>query len=137
VKLRMIVLHKDTPNAKSLAQDIQTKVKSGAEFAKMAEQYSEDSSKESGGDWGWIERTTLNAGLSTPAFALKPGQVSKILELGNNYYLLYVEARKKAETKPLSAVRDEAETKVLQEERQVMQEKWIKGLRDKAYIKIF
>lgn len=137
VKLRMIVLHKDTPNAKSLAQDIQTKVKSGSEFAKMAEQYSEDSSKESGGDWGWIDRNTLNATLSTPAFALKAGQVSKILELGNNYYLLYVEARKKSETKPLSAVREEAETKVIQEERQAAQEKWIKGLRDKAYIKIF
>jgi len=63
--------------------------------------------------------------------------VSKIITLGNSYYLLFVEARKNSETKPLAAVRGEAETKVIQEERQAAQEKWIKGLRDKAYIKIF
>jgi len=137
VKLRMIVLHKDTPNAKNLAEDIQAKVKGGADFAKMAQMYSEDSSKDEGGDWGWIEHATLNEGLSAPAFALKAGQVSKIITLGNSYYLLFVEARKNSETKPLAAVRGEAETKVIQEERQAAQEKWIKGLRDKAYIKIF
>jgi len=137
VKLRMIVLHKDTPNAKNLAEDILAKVKGGAAFEKMAEMYSEDSSKDKGGDWGWVERTTLNESLSGTAFALKAGHVSKIIELGNNYYLLYVEARKKTVTKALAEVRQEAETKALQEERQAAQEKWIKGLRDKAYIRMF
>ena len=137
VKLRMIVLHKATTDAKKVAEEIRTKVAGGADFAKMAQMYSEDSSKESGGDWGWIERSTLNEGLSAPAFALKPGQVSNVLGLGDNYYLLYVEARKKAETKPLDAVRDDVEKKVLQDERQAAQEKWIKGLRDKAYVRIF
>ncbi|MCX6967934.1 MAG: peptidyl-prolyl cis-trans isomerase [Verrucomicrobia bacterium] len=137
VKLRMLVLHKDSPDAKKVAEEIRTKVKSGDDFAKMAQMYSEDASKETGGDWGWIERNTLNASLSAPAFALKAGQVSKVLEMGNNYYLLYVEAHKAADTKPLAAVRDETEKKVLQAERQNAQEKWIKNLRDKAYIRIF
>ena len=137
VKLRMIVLRKENPDAKNVAEEIRTKIKGGAEFAKMAEMYSEDTSKETGGDWGWIERSTLNETLSAPAFTLKPGQVSKVLEMGNNFYLLYVEARKKAETKPLDTVREDTEKKVLQSERQAAQEKWIKGLRDKAYIRIF
>ena len=137
VKLRMIVLHKDTPNAKNLAEDILAKVKGGAAFEKMAQMYSEDTSKDQGGDWGWVERTTLNESLSGTAFALKAGHVSKIIELGNNYYLLYVEARKKTVTKALAEVRQEAETKALKEERQAAQEKWIKGLRDKAYIRMF
>jgi peptidyl-prolyl cis-trans isomerase SurA len=137
IKLRMIVLHKDNPDAKNVAEEIRKKVQGGGDFANLAQMYSEDSSKEKGGDWGWIERATLNEALSTPAFALKAGQLSKVVELGNNYYLLYVEARKAAETKPLAAIRDEAEKKVLQEERQAAQEKWIKGLRDKAYIRIF
>ena len=137
VKLRMIVLNKNSPDAKNVAEEIRTKVKSADAFAKMAQLYSEDASKETGGDWGWIERSTLNENLSAPAFALKPGQVSKVLEMGGNYYLLYVDARKPAQTKPLDAVRDETEKKVLQAERQAAQEKWIKGLRDKAYIRIF
>jgi parvulin-like peptidyl-prolyl isomerase len=103
----------------------------------MAQMYSEDSSKETGGDWGWVERSTLNETLSAPAFALKAGQVSKIVELGANYYLLSVEARKNAETKPLATIRDDVEKKVIQSERQAAQDKWIAGLREKAYIRIF
>jgi len=137
VKLRMIVLPKDSSDAKNVMQEIRTKVTGGADFAKMAQMYSEDSSKETGGDWGWIERTTLNESLSGPAFSLKAGHLSKVLEVGNNYYLLFVEARKTAETKPLETVRDDTEKKVLQGERQEAQEKWIKNLRAKAYIRIF
>ena len=112
-------------------------IKNLEDFAKMAGMYSEDSSKSSGGDWGWIDRKTLDKSLSDPAFALKTGEVSKVVALNGSYYILYVEARKKGETKPMSAVRDEASGKVLQAERQAMQEKWIKDLRSKAYIKIF
>jgi len=137
VKLRMIVLRKDDSDAKNVAQAIRTKVKGGAEFAKMAQMYSEDSSKETGGDWGWIDRATLNEALATPAFELKPGQISNVVEVGNNYYLLWVEARKKSETKPLALIRDDVEKKVLQSDRQAAQEKWIKGLREKAYVRIF
>ena len=137
IKLRMIVLHKDNPDAKNVAEEIRKKVQGGADFAKMAQMYSEDSSKETGGDWGWVERATLNETLSAPAFALKAGQVSKIVELGANYYLLSVEARKNAETKPLAAIRDDVEKKVLQSERQAAQDKWIAGLREKAYVRVF
>jgi peptidyl-prolyl cis-trans isomerase SurA len=63
--------------------------------------------------------------------------VSKVLELGNSYYLLYVEDKKPASTKPLSEVRDAIEKKLVQEERQRRQQEWISKLRKKAYIKLF
>ena len=137
VKLRMLVLHKDSPGARSTADELRGKIKNGDDFAKMATMYSEDSTKDVGGDWGWIERSTLNESLSGPAFALKAGQVSKVLEVGGNYYLLYVEARKNASTKPMDGVRDEIEKQVLQEDRQAAQQKWIDGLRSKAFVKIY
>ena len=137
IKLRMIVLHKDTTNAASTAEEIRAKIKNGDDFAKMAGMYSEDSSKSSGGDWGWIDRKTLDKSLSDPAFSLKTGQVSKVVTLNGNFYLLYVEARKNGETKSLAAIHEEVVTKLLQSERQAAQEKWIKDLRSKAYIKSF
>ncbi len=137
VKLRMIVLRSDNPDAKNIAGELRTKIVGGTDFAKMAQMYSEDSSKDSGGDWGWIERSTLNEKLTQVAFGLKAGQVSKPVELGGNYYLLYVEARRNGDTKPFAAVRDDVTKKVLQEERQAAQQKWIEGLRSKAYVKIF
>lgn len=140
LKLRMIVLKKDSGDAeakKKMADEIKAKIKGGAEFDKLAQMYSEDSSQDSGGDWGWIDRHTLNEELSKAAFALKPGQVSDVVEVGNNYYLLFVEARKNASVKPLAEVRSEIEKKLLQAERTKAQQKWIEGLRKKAFIKTF
>ncbi len=137
VKLRMIVFRSDNPDAANVAKDVRAKIVGGADFAKAAEMYSEDSSRESGGDWGWIERSTLNEKLSRAAFSLKVGKVSEPIELSGNYYLLYVEARKHGETKTLGEVRGEVINRVIQEERQQAQQKWIEGLRSKAYVKIY
>ena len=94
--------------------------------------YSEDSTQDQGGDWGWVNRRTLNDNLAKIAFALKPGQVSQIIELGNSYFLLLVEQKKVAETKPLSAVRDEIERELLQQQRQAAMTEWAAKLRKKA-----
>jgi peptidyl-prolyl cis-trans isomerase SurA len=139
IKLRMIVLKKD-PNdpgsREKMLQEIREKVIGGAEFEKMAQLYSEDSTQDSGGDWGWIDQKTLNESLTKVAFSLKPGEASKVVELGENYYLLFVEAKKNATVKPLAEVRDEIEKKLIQTERQKAQQKWIEGLRKTAYIKV-
>ncbi|MDQ3622473.1 MAG: peptidylprolyl isomerase, partial [Verrucomicrobiota bacterium] len=92
---------------------------------------------EAKGDWGWINRRTLNEALTKVAFSLKPRQVSEIVDLGNSYYLLYVEARKPALTRPLKEVRPEIEKKLSQEQRQQAHLEWVAKLRKKAYIKMF
>jgi len=138
IKLRMLVMNKNTPGARNTMDELRAKVRNGEDFGQLAGLYTEDASKkESGGDWGWLEPGTLHASLAKPAFALKAGQVSGIVELGDNYYLLYAEARKEGSTKPLNAIREEITKRVLQAERQEAQDKWIKGLREKAHIKVF
>jgi parvulin-like peptidyl-prolyl isomerase len=139
VKLRMIVLKEgaSSESLKKLAEEIRGKIEAGGDFAKLAQMYSQDSTQESGGDWGWVDRSTLNPELTKVAFSMKPGTVSKVFDVGGNFYLLYVEARKNSTAKPLAEVRDEIEKKLLQAEQQRLQEKWIDGLRQKAYVKTF
>ena len=144
VKLRMIVLREgvagdvpSTENKAQTAEEIRQKLVAGAEFNRMAEMYSEDEgTRDTGGDWGWIERGTLNEQLSKVAFALSPGQVSQVVKLGESYYILFVEAKKNAAIKPIPEVRDEIERNLIQQERMKVQQHWIEGLRAKAYIKI-
>ena len=50
----------------------------------MAQMYSEDSTRDLGGDWGWIDDKTLAAPLSKVAFNLKPGEISKVVDFGGN-----------------------------------------------------
>jgi parvulin-like peptidyl-prolyl isomerase len=137
VKLRMVVLRGANDGRRKMMEEIREKVAGGAAFEDLARMYSEDSNQEQGGDWGWINRKTLNETLTKVAFGLKPGQVSKIVEQGDSLYLLYCEAKKAGTTKPLSEVRGDLEKKLIQAERQKAQQEWINKLRKKAFIKIF
>lgn len=142
VKLRMIMIpgkgdaSADDPQ-KSMAEEIRAKLITGADFDKMAQMYSEDSTRDLGGDWGWIDNKTLSAPLTEVAFKLRPGEVSKVVNLANNYYILKVEARQGGDLKPLKDVRADIEGQLRQEQAQKLQDHWIASLRSKAYIKTF
>ena len=146
VKLRMIVLHEGSTTGdvssdsavskKQMATEIREKLAGGGEFDRLAQMYSEDSTNESGGDWGWIERKTLNEELAKVAFSLKQGEISPIIPLDNSYYILMVEAKKPSITKPLPEVQQEIVQVLVQQEKLKGQDRWLQGLREKAYIKI-
>jgi parvulin-like peptidyl-prolyl isomerase len=140
IKLRMIAIRKAENGSdvrRGMIKEIRDKIVEGAEFQDLARLYSEDSTQDQGGDWGWINRRTLNESLSKIAFGLKVGQVSQIIELGNSYYLLLVEAKKNGAVKPYAQVHDEIQARLIQEERQKKSEEWIARLRKKAYVKTF
>ncbi|HVJ57737.1 MAG TPA: peptidylprolyl isomerase [Terrimicrobiaceae bacterium] len=144
VKLRMIVIREgsssdipDIGSKKELAEEIRDKVAKGAEFDRMAEMYSEDeTTQQVGGDWGWIERNTLNEKLTNVAFSMRPGEVSPVIGIDNTYYIIMVEAKRNATIKPIGDVRNEIEKNLIQQERTKAQERWLDTLRQKAYIKI-
>ena len=142
IKLRMIMIsgQKDTASApaqKALAEEVLGRLASGAEFDKTAQVYSEDSTRDNGGDWGWIERNTLAAPLEKFAFNMPVGRISNIIEYAGNYYILKVEDKHGGTTRSLAEARSDIEKKLLQVEAQGIQERWIATLRAKAYIKTF
>ena len=140
VKLRMIMISAGTTDRagqKAMAEEILGKLVNGAEFDRMAQIYSEDSTRDLGGDWGWVDRGTLTAPLEKIAFSLPLNKVSNIVEISGNYYILKVEDRHGGVTRPFAEVREEIEKKLASEEAQAMQERWIASLRQKAYIKMY
>jgi len=142
VKLRLIMIptHAAEGNAaaqKAIAEEILGKLADGAPFDRMAQMYSEDSTRDLGGDWGWIERKTLAAPLEKVAFNLPSGRVSHVIELGPNYYILKVDEKRGGDAPSFAKLRPEIEKKLMQEESQRQQELWLAGLRQKAYIRTF
>jgi parvulin-like peptidyl-prolyl isomerase len=143
IKLRLIMIPthaNDGGNAaaqKAMADEIVSKLANGAEFDRMAQIYSEDSSRELGGDWGWIERKTLAGPLEKVAFNLGRGKVSKILEFNGNYYILKIEDKRGGMTRSLTDARPDIEKKLLQQQAQDIQERWLASLRSKAFIRTF
>ncbi|MBA3543704.1 MAG: SurA N-terminal domain-containing protein [Chthoniobacterales bacterium] len=139
VKLRMIMIPGHGGTAEdSMAQEIRAKLITGADFDKMAQMYSEDSTRDLGGDWGWIDEKTLSPELSKVAFSLRPGEISKVVDIGGNHYILKAEARQGGDVKALTKeMRSEIEGRLRQEQAQELQEHWLASLRSKAYIKTF
>jgi peptidyl-prolyl cis-trans isomerase SurA len=142
IKLRMIMIpgQKDSataPAQKALTEEVLGRLAAGAEFDRTAQIYSEDSTRDNGGDWGWIERNTLAAPLEKIAFNMPLGRISNIIEYAGNYYILKVEDKHGGTTKSLAEVRPDIEKKLIQQEAQQIQERWIASLREKAYIKTF
>jgi parvulin-like peptidyl-prolyl isomerase len=120
-----------------MADEIFGKLVAGADFDRMAQLYSEDSTREKGGDWGWVDRKTLAAPLEKAAFSVPTGKISKVIDFGGNYYILKVEERHGGETKSLADARPDIEKRLMQLQAQDLQQKWITSLRSKAYIKTF
>ena len=144
IKLSMIVLRpefdateEDIAAKKSMAEEIRGKLAAGGDFAGMAQMYSDDSTADFGGDWGWIDRKTLTSDITDAAFALQTGELSPVIRLGDTFYIMKVDARKPAVRRPLEEVRDEISRKLFEEERLRLQDRWIATLREKAYVKIY
>jgi peptidyl-prolyl cis-trans isomerase SurA len=142
IKLRMIMIPSHAADSqaaaqKALADEIFAKLVNNAEFERLAQIYSEDSTRDQGGDWGWIERKTLAAPLEKVAFSLPVGKISHIIEFSGNYYILKVDEKRGGDIKSLAQVRGEIEKFLVQQEAQDLQDRWLATLRAKAYIKTF
>lgn len=140
VKLRMIVLNKtsgDDTNTVRLAGEILGQIKEGATFQEMASVYSQDSQRSQGGDRGWVERSFLRKELADIAFALKPGQVSEVIEMPEACYLMLVEQARSAHVKPLNEVRDDVELTLRTQAQKQLEQQWIEQLKKKTFIRLF
>lgn len=119
------------------ANKIIEELENGAEFEELAKKYSQDTRKDRGGDWGWINRSDIRDELSGVAFNLQPSEYSDPIQVRNDIFLLKIEDRKDAGVQPLAEVRDQIEGILLNQMSSEEHDKWIENLRKKAFIKFY
>jgi parvulin-like peptidyl-prolyl isomerase len=74
--------------AKQLAQQIDARAKKGEDFATLAKKYSDGPSGVRGGDLGSFTRDRMVKPFADAAFALKPGQVSGVVETPFGFHII-------------------------------------------------
>ncbi|WP_269527071.1 peptidylprolyl isomerase [Coraliomargarita parva] len=141
VHLRQIILtsiaDEGLPILRQTARTIMQELDNGTNFGDLARQYSQDDMSRRGGDWGWIERQDIRKELSEIAFDLEPGQYSQPVELNGTIFILYAEDKREEMIQPISMVRDIIEEVLSGEIARETQERWIRDLRSKSYIRYY
>src|SRR5689334_15526050 len=86
------------------AEDVLKKAKSGANFGDLAKQYSEDTTKDKGGDLDWIVRGQTVPEFEQAAFSLPIGSVSDLVKTQYGFHIIKVLDRQMARTQTLDEV---------------------------------
>ena len=126
----------DETAAKARAAEVLAKIRSGADFAKMAEEYSDSPTKEKGGELGTVHKGDLAPEIEAAAFSLPVGGVSDLIRTSAGWNLIKVERVRTETVAPLAEVRDEIRDVLFQEKFEAKRKEWLAGLRAKAFIQV-
>jgi peptidyl-prolyl cis-trans isomerase SurA len=126
----------DETAAKARAEEVLAKIRAGADFAKMAEQFSDSPTKEKGGEMGAIHKGDLAPEIEAAAFSLPVGGVSDLIRTSAGWNLIKVERIRTETEAPFAEVRDAIRDEVFQEKFEVKRKEWLAGLRTKAFIQV-
>lgn len=127
-KARHILMKTDGKNddaVKKTMEGILAKVKApGADFAKLATQYTEDEgSKETGGLYDNVTRGQMVKEFDETAWALKPGQISGLVKTEFGFHIIKLEEQRAATIKPLAAVKAQIDDQLRWEKAQTEAQK--------------
>ncbi len=121
--------------ARKKIESIEKELKGGADFAELAKKNSQCPSSKQGGDLGYFQRGQMVKPFEDAAFALKPGEVSGIVETRFGYHLIKVVDHKDASTIDFATVKDRIIQFLKQQKIQEKVEDYVEKLRAKADIK--
>lgn len=141
VHVRLLVVRRGATDAEAgvklrQARDARDRILKGEPFAEVARRVSEGPKASAGGDLGWMRPTDLRKELAAVVASLKPGQTGPVVDVGDEYHIVYLEARREASVRPLEEVRTEIERTL---EKAAIEKKagdWMSSLRTRHYVRI-
>lgn len=123
--------------AREIADDLKKQLDEGADFAKLAEEYSDDpGSAANGGDLDFFTRDRMIKEFSDVAFALKPGEISDPVETQFGVHIIKVEETRDALPEDFDANKQKYTDEVTKKLKDQAWQKYQQDLRDAATIEI-
>jgi len=116
---------------------IDKKLKAGEDFAALAKAYSQGPSNVKGGDLGYFGRGQMVKPFEAAAFALKPGEVSGIVETRFGYHIIKVFDKKPPMAIPYEEARDRISQYLKNAKIQKQLNQYVDELKKNATIKRF
>lgn len=123
--------------AKAKAEALLKELKAGKDFAATAKENSQDpGSAPNGGDLGFFEQGQMVPPFEQAAFALKPGEMSELVESPFGFHIIKVAEKQGARVVPLEEAKAQIEQYLTGQNRQAQTEAFVNSLKAKAKIDI-
>jgi peptidyl-prolyl cis-trans isomerase C len=122
--------------AKAEIDTVLKQARAGADFAKLAQQHSQDASAAQGGDLGFFSRGQGAPAFDKAAFELKPGQISDVVTTPFGYHVIKAGERKPGRVIPLEEASDQIKRYLLEQKKAQHAEAYVDGLKKKSKIEV-
>jgi peptidyl-prolyl cis-trans isomerase SurA len=122
--------------ARAKADDLLGQIRKGAAFDEIAKKNSDGPTAAQGGDLGYFKRATLAKELEDKTFAMKPGEVSEVVQTKQGFVILKVTEHQHAGVPPLSAIEPKVQEAIYMQKLQPALRAYLQKLREDAYIKV-
>lgn len=122
--------------AKDRANAVLAKAKKGEDFGKLAQEYSEDPSKDRGGDLGYLGRGQTVKPFEDAAFSLKVGEIGGPIRTTFGYHIIKVEDRTAPKRLSLQEAEDRVKADATKEKAAAEYQKYANGLRKKGKVTV-
>lgn len=122
-------------DTKEEAEKMLARVKAGENFNELAKQYSKDpSAKENGGDLDYFRHGDMVEPFEKAAFALKPGDISDIVQSDFGFHIIKVEDSK---IDKFEDVKEQIRTNLLGQKKNTEYSKLLENMRKEAKVETF
>lgn len=122
--------------AKATIDSVLKQARAGGDFAKLAQQYSQDGSAAQGGDLNFFPKAQMVPEFSNVAFALKKDQISDVVTTQFGYHIIKVTDRKAGRVIPFEEAAPQIKQFLEGQKKQQHADSFIEGLKKKSKIEV-
>ena len=137
IKVEPQVDESQKATARKRIEEIQQRLQKGEDFAALAQEFSQCPSSAKGGDLGYFRRGQMVKPFEEATFALKPGEVSDVVETKFGYHLIKVIEKKPETAIAFEDIKDRLEQYLKKEKVQKEVSLYAQKLKEKAKVERF
>ena len=109
------------------ADKIRAAAAGGADFAALARKYSDDESRNNGGELGWLGPQDILDQIYAAVKNLKPGDISQVVRTSHGFHILKLEEHQVAGVQPLAEVKGQIRDQLINQRANAELENWVEN----------
>ena len=107
------------------ADKIRKEAAGGVDFSELARKYSDDESKNNGGELGWFGPSDIMDEIYAAVKNLKPGDISPVIRTNHGFHILKLEDHEVPGVRPLADVKGEIRNRLIDQRANAQLQSWI------------